>query len=126
MISRVLVVDDDLLGQALAESVLALLGAEVVPAKDGTECLAGFRMQRFDIAFMDHLMPNMSGLEAIAEIRRIEGGLVWTRTPNVALTACAFPSEVEEFSCAGADDVLLKPYRVAELAAILKKWIPRH
>ena len=125
MTTRVLVADDDLPGLTLAESVLALLGVEVVSVQDGRECIGAFRLQRFDIIFMDHLMPNMSGLEATSAIRRIEDELGWPRTPIVALTASAFPSEIEEFVCAGADDVLLKPYRIEELAAMLEKWAPR-
>ena len=125
MVARVLVVDDDLLSLTLAESVLALLGVEVVSAKDGYECIAAFRTQRFDIVFMDHLMPNMSGLEATSEIRKIEGELGWPRTPLVALTASAFPSDIDAFFGAGVDDVLLKPYRIEALAAKLQKWVPR-
>jgi CheY-like chemotaxis protein len=122
---RVLVVDDDLPGLILAESVLALLGVEAVCAKDGRECIQAFRAQRFDIVFMDHLMPNMSGFEATREIRKIEAELGWPRTPIVALTASAFPSDIEAFRRAGVDDVLLKPYRIEELAAMLEKWGPR-
>ena len=125
MTYRVLVVDDDSPGLTLAESVLARLHAEVVPAKDGNECIAAFRTQRFDIVFMDHLMPNLSGLEATSEIRRIEGELGWARTPIVALTASAFPSDIEAFRRAGVDDVLLKPYRIEDLAAMREKWGPR-
>ena len=123
--ARVLVVDDDSPGLALAESVLALLGAEVVSAKDGSECIDAFQMQRFDIVFMDLLMPNVSGLEAIIEIRKIEDELGRPRTPIVALTASAFPSDIESFFSVGVDDVLLKPYRIEELAAVLEKWAPR-
>ena len=121
----VLVVDDDLLGLTLAESFLALLGVEVVSAKDGCECIDAFQMQRFDIVFMDHLMPNMSGLEAIIEIRKIEDERGWPRTPIVALTASAFSSDIDTFFGIGMDDVLLKPYRIEELAAKLQMWVPR-
>ena len=125
MAARVLVVDDDLPGLTLAESAFALLGVEVVSATDGRECIDAFRMQRFDIVFMDHLMPNMSGFEATSEIRTIEAELGWPRTPIVALTASAFPSDIEGFFGAGVDDILLKPYRIEELAEMLRKWAPR-
>ena len=125
MAVRVLVVDDDLPGLTVAESVLALLGVEAVSAQDGRECIDAFRLQRFDIVFMDHLMPNMSGFEATSEIRKIEAELGWPRTPIVALTASAFPSDIEGFLGAGVDDILLKPYRIDELAEMLHKWAPR-
>jgi CheY-like chemotaxis protein len=112
-------------GLILAESVLARLSVEVVSKKNGVECVAAFWMQTFDAVFMDHLMPSMSGLKATAEIRRIEDELGRARTPVIALTACALPSEVEAFFCAGVDDVLLKPYRIEQLAAMLEKWVPR-
>jgi CheY-like chemotaxis protein len=122
---RALVVDDDLPGLTVAENVLVLLGVEVVSAKDGRECIDTFRKHRFDIVFMDHLMPNMGGLEATSEIRKIEGELGWQRTPIVALTASAFPSDINEFFAVGVDDVLLKPYRIDELAERLQKWALR-
>ncbi|MBE7417406.1 MAG: response regulator [Ideonella sp.] len=120
---RVLVVDDDVPGLILAESVLARLRVEVVPARDGSECVAAFRMQRFDAVFMDHLMPSMSGLDATDQIRRIERERGARRTPIIALTACALRAEIDDFLRAGADDVLLKPYRIEDLAAMLEKWV---
>jgi CheY-like chemotaxis protein len=120
---RVLVVDDDLPGLALAEGVLALLGVEAVFGKDGRECVDAFRTQKFDIIFMDNMMPNMSGLEATGEIRKIEAQLRLPRTPIVALTASAFPSDVDAFFSVGADDILLKPYRIERLAEMLEKWV---
>ena len=101
-----------------------MLGVEVVSAKDGRECIDAFRVQRFDIVFMDHLMPNMTGLEATIEIRRIEGELGRLRTPIVALTASAYPSDMDAFFGIGADDILLKPYRIEQLAEMLQKWAP--
>jgi len=122
--ARVLVVDDDVPGLRLAEAVLAFLGVEVVAVKDGRECIDVFRMQTFDIVFLDRLMPNMSGSEAASEIRKIESELASPRTPIVALTASAFPSEIAEFLGVGLDDVLIKPYRIEELAEKLEKWAP--
>lgn len=125
MPTRVLVVDDDLLGLTLAEQVLALLGAEVVSAKDGGEGIAAFRTQSFDIVFMDYLMPSINGLEATTAIRKIEAERCFRRTPIIALTASAFPSEIADFLRAGADDVLLKPYRIEKLVEMLEKWVSR-
>jgi CheY-like chemotaxis protein len=124
-VPRVLVADDDVPSLTLCESVLSLLGVEVVSAIDGGECIDAFLLQRFDIVFMDHLMPNVSGIEATSEIRKIENELGWSRTPIVALTASAFPTDLDAFSVAGVDDILLKPYRIEELAAMLEKWIHR-
>lgn len=123
MATRVLVVDDDLPGLTLAEEVLAQLAVDVVCAMDGREGIDAFLSQRFDIIFMEHPMPNMTGPEATFEIRRIECERGWSRTPIIALTASAFPSEIQEYRRAGSDDVLLKPYRIEELRAMLRKWV---
>ena len=125
MVPRVLVADDDMPSLTLFEGALSLLGVEVLSATDGRECIDAFRVQRFDIVFMDHLMPIMSGLEATSEIRKIENELGWSRTPIVALTASAFPSDLDALFVAGVDDILLKPYRIEELAATLERWIHR-
>jgi CheY-like chemotaxis protein len=109
----------------LAESVLGLLGVEVVLAEDGLECLEALRRQRFDLIFMDYLMPRLNGLQTTAEIRRMEGELTCERTPIVALTASAFPDEIDKFFIAGADDALVKPYRIEELAAKVEQWAAR-
>jgi len=71
--------------------------------------------------------------EAISRLASQEGilwrsaqlELGWPRTPIVALTANAFPSNIEGFFGVGADDILLKPYRIEELAGKLEKWVPR-
>lgn len=108
----------------LAECVLSRRGAQVVCVNDGSACIAVFRRQRFDVVFMDRLMPVMSGPQATAAIRRIEAEEGRQRTPIIAVTACAFRREIDEFVQAGVDDVLVKPYRLEDLDAVLRKWSP--
>jgi CheY-like chemotaxis protein/HPt (histidine-containing phosphotransfer) domain-containing protein len=81
--------------------------------------------KRYDIIFMDHMMPGMDGVEATARIRAIEDIAPYYReTPIIMLTANAVSGQKEIFLKNNVDDFLAKPIEMKKLAAILEKWIP--
>jgi two-component system sensor histidine kinase/response regulator len=111
---RVLVAEDNLVNQKLTVTLLQKRGHSVVVANNGLEALQALERAEFDLILMDVQMPQMSGLEATAEIRRIErvtGGHI----PIIALTAHAIKGDIDKCIEAGMDDYLSKPIHIKDL-----------
>ena len=117
--AKALVVDDNRSNLNVACGLLQL--AHVIPemAISGQQAIDLLKENKYDIIFMDHRMPEMSGVEATILIR--EMGIV---TPIIALTASAIVGAKEMMLEAGMDDYLWKPIVKLELMRILKKWLP--
>jgi CheY-like chemotaxis protein len=119
---RILVVEDDEPSAILAEEALSLMGCEVVRAADGDHAVNLVFGMRFDLVFMDYHLPRMNGLEATLRIREREGAEATDRTAIVGLTASALPQERADCLRSGMDDVLLKPFKLAELRTMVARW----
>ncbi|MDI1366510.1 MAG: ATP-binding protein, partial [bacterium] len=111
--ARVLVVDDNLVNQAVARAILESANAMVATANDGRGALARLRVEDFDIVLMDVHMPRMDGLEAVRRIRGGEAGR--PDIPILALTADAMIGEAERLLSQGFDDAQPKPIQPAGL-----------
>lgn len=120
--SRVLVTDDNDLNRLVASEYLRHLGAEVEMATGGEEAVARTAAGGLDLVFMDCQMPGLDGYEATRRIREREGE--GQRLPIVAMTANAMPGERERCLAAGMDDYVSKPVREADLARLLRRWVP--
>lgn len=121
---RVLVVDDNLINQRLAERLLTRRGCEVAIAVNGREAVAAWEAQKFDLILMDGHMPEMDGLEATSRIRAREVELQLARVPIVALTADAMQGDRQKFLEAGMDEYLTKPIRDERLVEVLRHFVP--
>jgi PAS domain S-box-containing protein len=121
--ARVLVVDDDEVNQKVAARTLEGLGYRVDLAVNGRDALAAVDRARYAAILMDGQMPEMDGYEAAAQIRKREGDR--RRTPIIALTAAALPTDRERCLRAGMDDYVSKPVSPEALDGVLQKWIPR-
>jgi CheY-like chemotaxis protein len=75
----------------------------------------------FDVILMDLNMPGLDGYETTRRIRALETGA--TRTPIIALTANKASAHREACLLSGMDDILSKPYSLAELAGVLRRWV---
>ena len=115
-----LVAEDDTVSRTLLERMMVKAGHRVTSVEDGSRAVAATARQRFDAVLMDVRMPVMDGLEAARRIREQERA-AGVRTPIIALTALALPSDGEQCLEAGMDLFLAKPYRRAELLAALAK-----
>ncbi|MEM7350525.1 MAG: ATP-binding protein [Acidobacteriota bacterium] len=118
----VLVVEDVLPNQRIAQLMLERLGCRVDLANDGVEALEALDRQRYDLVLMDCQMPRLDGFRATNEFRRRESDQD-QRTPIVALTAHALAGDRERCLAAGMDDFLSKPVALDILWQTLEKWV---
>ncbi len=119
-----LVVEDNEVNMQLACMMLEQLGLQVHPAPDGDAAVKAYAQGAPDIVLMDMHMPIMDGLEATRRIRALEAQQGWPRTPIVALTASALAEDRQRCKEAGMDDVLVKPFDMAQLIALLERFLP--
>jgi len=118
--ARILVVDDNATNLNVAVGLLRLCGIKADTAESGSEAIEMILKNPYDIVFMDHRMPELSGVETTQILR--ESGV---RVPIIALTASAIEGARKTMLEAGMDDYLWKPIKKAELMQILLKWIPQ-
>ena len=118
---KVLLAEDDPVNRKLVSRLLKGLGCDVVAVGDGVAVVEAVKEQHFDAILMDLEMPELDGLGATAEVRRLEkeGRL---RTPILALTAHVLPETRRACAAADMDDYLTKPVGAAELVAALGRW----
>jgi CheY-like chemotaxis protein len=117
---RVLVVEDNVVNQRVAQGMLERLGLTVQLASSGLEALQDIRQNHYDMIFMDCQMPEMDGFAATREIRRLQHP---AHTPIIALTANVFKDERARCLAAGMDDYLSKPVRRDALMEKLSLWL---
>ncbi len=120
---KVLIVDDNAVNRKVARGFLNPYGFELSEAESGPEAIELVRGMRYDIIFMDHMMPGMDGIEA-AQIIRSDCGENGTGPAMIALTANAMEGMREHFLKCGFQDFIAKPLDRKELHQLLLRWIP--
>ncbi|MDB2562357.1 ABC transporter substrate-binding protein [Sulfurimonas sp.] len=121
--AKVLIVEDNKTNQLLLSMILDEYPLAYEIANDGLESLDMFSNTRYNLILMDENMPNMSGIEAVENIRKMEEEKKLLRTPVVAVTANAIEGDREKFLEAGMDDYLAKPYHEEDIEQILFKYL---
>ena len=121
--ARILIVDDNEINLRVAEGILRLYDVQAILAKSGKEAIELLKDQDIDIVFMDHMMPEMDGIEA-AEIIRRTGGEYGKNLPIIALTANAVNDAKKMFLEHGFQDFLAKPVNLKSIDAVLRRWLP--
>jgi CheY-like chemotaxis protein len=119
----VLIVDDFPSNLLVAEGLLVPYKMRVFTCLDGREAVELVRERPFDLVLMDHMMPEMDGVEATRVIRTMNEERCRTM-PIIALTANVISGMREMFLESGFNDFFSKPIEVPKLDALLKKWIP--
>ena len=123
--ARVLVVDDITTNLDVARGMMKPYGMKVDCATSGRRAIEMIRAEkaRYDAIFMDHMMPEMDGIEA-ARIIHEEIGTEYARNiPIIALTANAVVGTEEMFLSKGFQDFIPKPIDTAKLDAVLRRWV---
>jgi len=122
----VLIVDDVETNLYVAKGLMQFYGLSVDTVLSGQEAIDKLNNgDKYDMVFMDHMMPEMDGIETVALIRQMgETNSYFKNLPIVALTANAVAGTKEMFIKNGFNDFLSKPIDTAELNTILERWIP--
>jgi len=121
-----LLVEDDELSALFATEALQQFGCDVSLARDGEEAVSATADHRFDVIFMDYHLPLRDGLEATKLIRGAEAQMNAPAIPIVGLTASTSAEERAQCLEAGMNDVLCKPFFLAEMLQMLDRWVPDH
>lgn len=115
---KALIVDDSKLNLKVAENVLKNFLVTTESVTSGLECLSCVNSKKYDIIFMDIMMPNMSGVEVLRKLR--ENGV---NTPVIALTADAIEGQEEKYMSEGFDGYISKPINKEKLNYVLNKYL---
>ncbi len=120
---KVLIVDDNVINRKVARGFLKNYEFDLTEAESGPEAIELVRDNRYDIIFMDHMMPMMDGIEATEIIRR-DCGENGSAPVVIALTANAMEGMREQFLSSGFQDFIAKPLDRKELNHLLLRWVP--
>lgn|GEM_PF-517361 len=125
--ARILIVDDIVTNLKVVEGLMSPYKMNIDVCKSGTEAIELVKANYYDLVFMDHMMPEMDGIEATEKIREIEDESgYYKKLPIIALSANAVRGMKEMFLQNGMNDFLAKPIEMPKLNSILEKWIPRN
>ena len=119
-----LVVDDEAMNLMVAEGIFKDYGMKVRTVFSGFEAIKACEEEHFDIIFLDHMMPEMDGVETLKHLRTLEQ-TKGEYSAMVALTANAVSGAREMFLSEGFDGFVAKPVETAELERVLKSVLPK-
>ena len=120
---RILLAEDNLTNQVVAEAMLSKLGLRSDLVANGVEALLALSEIDYDLVLMDCEMPEMDGYEATRRIRDRRSGVRNPEIPIVAVTSDAMIGDREKCLGAGMNDYLAKPIEWQQLGNILDKWL---
>ena len=122
--TRVLVTDDNAVNLDVAKGLLELYGIRVDCVTSGQEAIDAIRSgkKKYNAIFMDHMMPEMNGIEAVRIIREIDTDYA-KNIPIIALTANAIVGNKEMFLNNGFQAFISKPIEVASLNTVIREWV---
>ncbi|MDR1514796.1 MAG: response regulator [Synergistaceae bacterium] len=121
--AKILIVDDNDINLMVASELLRQYGIEPDTADGAASAFKLLEERRYDIIFMDHMMPEINGIEA-TRILRDKGGWL-TSAPIIALTANALSGMKETYLSCGMSDYISKPIEISELNRVLITWLPK-
>jgi PAS domain S-box-containing protein len=121
--AKALLVDDNEINLLVESEILCQYGIEPDLAESARSAYERVKGKQYDIIFMDHMMPEIDGIDATRTLRAMPG---WTETvPIVALTANAVTGMKETYMSCGMSDFISKPIEISDLNRILLQWLPK-
>ena len=121
--ARILVVDDVAVNLKIFTLLLKKTEVGIDTAESGEKCLELYEQNHYDLVFLDHMMPQMDGIETFEELRKTERYKM-EHTPVVVLTANAIQGADKEYLAIGFTDYITKPVQSAELERVIIKLLP--
>jgi len=122
--ARVLIVDDNIINLKVAVGLMQPYHMQLMTVDSGKAAIAMLKSKDIDIVFMDHMMPELDGIETTRMIREMEGEY-YKKLPIIALTANAVNGVREMFIESGLNDFIAKPIELSALDRVLKTWLPQ-
>ncbi len=121
--ARILIVDDNELNLKVAAGLIKDTKIQVETCKSGEECLEKIQKEKFDVVFLDHMMPGLDGIETLHRAENLEKNFC-KNSPFIALTANAVTGAREMFIKEGFDDYISKPINPDIFENMLYKYLP--
>jgi PAS domain S-box-containing protein len=122
--ARILVVEDNVINQMVAQSMLEQYGIQSDVAANGEEAVRALENFPYDLVFMDCQMPVMDGFEATLSIRSAESKVRNKAIPIIAMTANTMQGDREKCLAAGMNDFISKPVETLKFQQSLELWLP--
>ena len=116
---NLLLAEDNKVNQTLISTIVLRLGHKVDIAADGLKAVEAVKKGAYDLILMDVRMPNMDGVEATREIRKLKDGMA--RIPIVGVTADAMSDYQKEYIAAGMNDVAMKPIKLDQFLGAIDR-----
>ncbi len=120
---KVLLVDDNEINRRVFRNLLKQTKVTITEAASGYECLERVKQEKYDIIFMDHMMPQMDGIETFHRMENMEKSLC-KDVPVIILTANAVTGAKEKYLQEGFADYLSKPIQGDKLEAFILQYVP--
>ena len=121
--AEILLVDDNEVNLFVVQNLLERTKARVTKCSSGKECLKMMQKKHFDLIFLDHMMPELDGIETVQISREMKNNKC-KDTPMIALTANAVAGARDIYVKEGFQDYLSKPVNGGQLEEILRKYLP--
>jgi len=115
--AKILIAEDDKFNQELIREIFKQWDIDIDIASNGLEAIDKAKSKQYDLIFLDINMPEMSGLDAVKQIKE------FVKTPVIALTANAFKEDIKNYLDSGFDDCISKPINLQELKNALDKYL---
>lgn len=121
--AKILLVDDNEINLTVVEGLLEPLKMQIDTATHGRQALEMIKQKKYDLIFMDHMMPEMDGVDVTRIIRKDYPE--YNNVPIIALTANAMEESKTMFLVEGMNDFISKPVELRLLVACIKRWLPK-
>ena len=122
--AHILLVDDNEMNIKVGIALLEPFKMNIDIATNGREALNMIMENKYDLVFMDHMMPEMDGIEVTREVRKLEDEY-YKNLPMIALTANATFEAKEMFLKEQMNDFVAKPIQMGEISKCLRRWLPK-